>query len=356
MYILDNNNELLLLSLKLLMNNNKLTKLLLSNKDNQLDYELYSATDLLGNDIDEIPFLIENLFPKISIVAFAGSSDVGKSTFLRQLALTVSTGQSDFLGFKTNIIHKRVLYISTEDDHLSTSAIIKKQKGNNPLLNKLKLEDFKGLNFLFDSDNLLKIIKNRLEENSLDLIIIDAFTDIFGEELNSSNKVRTFLNEYYNLIKKHNCLLIFLHHTNKKAETLAPSKNNLLGSQGFEAKMRLVIELRSDKLNNEIKHLCIVKGNYLKDEYKTKSVALKFKDFVFTREKKMDKDFENLVNTNKSEYRKKINKTIIDLHFNKGMAINKIPAKLNSMGFNKFASNGTVEKVIKQYKIDNNII
>lgn len=338
------------------MNNDKLTELFMSNKDNQLDYKLYSATDLLGNDIDKIPFLIENLFPKISIVAFAGSSDVGKSTFLRQLALSISSGQSDFLGFKTNITHKRVLYISTEDDHISTSAIVKKTKEHNPLFKKLKIEDFEGLNFLFDSDNLLKIIKERLEENPLDCIIIDAFTDIFGEEINSSNKVRTFLNDYYNLIKKHNCLLIFLHHTNKKAETLAPSKNNLLGSQGFEAKMRLVIELRSDKLNKEIRHMCIVKGNYLKDKHKTKSVALKFKDFVFTREKKMDKDFESLISNEKYKYKKEIDDIIIDLHFNKGMAINKIPAKLNSMGFNKLDSNSRAGKVIKKYKIDNNII
>jgi DNA-binding NarL/FixJ family response regulator len=57
---------------------------------------------------------------------------------------------------------------------------------------------------------------------------------------------------------------------------LAPSKHNLLGSQGFEAKMRMVVELRKDNIDHQKRHLCIVKGNYLPNEYKTKSYVLKF--------------------------------------------------------------------------------
>ncbi len=40
--------------------------------------------------------------------------------------------------------------------------------------------------------------------------------------------------------------------------------------------MRLVIELRSDQLDPSLKHLCIVKGNYLPPEFKQQSYVLHF--------------------------------------------------------------------------------
>ena len=57
---------------------------------------------------------------------------------------------------------------------------------------------------------------------------------------------------------------------------LTPSKHNAIGSQGFEAKMRLMMELRPDPVRHDIRHLCIVKGNYLPSEYKHDSFELRF--------------------------------------------------------------------------------
>ena len=63
-----------------------------------------------------------------------------------------------------------------------------------------------------------------------------------------------------------------------------PSKHNLLGSQAFEAKMRLVLELRSDISDVTYKHLCCVKGNYLSAEYKSESIKLHFSDHLTFKE------------------------------------------------------------------------
>ena len=40
--------------------------------------------------------------------------------------------------------------------------------------------------------------------------------------------------------------------------------------------MRLVMELRPDPEQNDIRHLCLVKGNYLAEEYKHDSFMLRF--------------------------------------------------------------------------------
>jgi len=57
----------------------------------------------------------------------------------------------------------------------------------------------------------------------------------------------------------------------------SPSKEHLLGSQGFEAKMRTVIELRKDyEFPDKYRNLCIVKGNYLSEKYKNESYKFTF--------------------------------------------------------------------------------
>ena len=91
--------------------------------------------------------------------------------------------------------------------------------------------------------------------------------------MNENNCVRSFLNAFSQLAIRHNTLVIFLHHTGKRTESLAPSKHNAIGSEGFEAKMRLIMELRQDPEHHNIRHLYIVKGNYLSAEYKHARVS-----------------------------------------------------------------------------------
>lgn len=235
----------------------------------------YTATELLNRNIETIPCLIEPIFQKIGLAAIAGSSDTGKSSFLRYLCMCIVAGKSDFLGFKINSEHKSAIYVSTEDDETAISFLLHKQKGDMRLFDN---DEVQGLRFLFDTVDLLEKLEKMLVEHPADLVCIDAFTDLYGRSMNESNQVRCFLNSYAQLAQKHKCLIIFLHHTGKRTEDFAPSKHNLLGSQAFEAKMRLVIELRSDTINDSIKQMCIVKGNYLPTELKQDSYQLLFTD------------------------------------------------------------------------------
>ena len=128
----------------------------------------------------------------------------------------------------------------------------------------------------FDTDNLIENLEAMLEDKPRDLVIVDAFADLYTGPMNENNRVRSFLNIFSQLAIKHNTLIIFLHHTGKRTESLAPSKHNAIGSQGFEAKMRLMMELRPDPTRYDIRHLCVVKGNYLPSEYKHDSFELRF--------------------------------------------------------------------------------
>ena len=262
----------------------------------------YSASELLARGIFKMPFLLEPIFPQVGLVALAGSSDTGKSSFLRQFAISVVTNKSTFLDFKLNTIHRKAIYVSSEDDDIAISFLLHKSK----ISNSTNIDDYKDLYYIFETQDILQVLKGFLEKNKVDLIVVDAFSDLYGKSMNETNQVRNFLNEYSQIAQTYKCLIIFLHHTGKRTEDLIPSKNNLLGSQGFEAKMRLVIELRNDRLDMSKKHLCIVKGNYLPREMKNESYVLTFEDdltFTMTNERVL---FEELLSSNNNEVRNRI--------------------------------------------------
>ncbi len=229
-----------------------------------------TGEQLLNLDIKEIPCLVEPFLQKFGLASFSGSSDTGKSTILRQLAIDIVLNRETFLGFKINSKHQSVIYVSTEDGVYETAFLLKKQA------NELDANKLAGLRFIFDYENLLEELQSRLRAKKADLIVIDCFSDCLGGDLKDTHRIRTFLNPFQKLAHEHECLIIFLHHTGKRTENLEPNKNNILGGQGFEAKMRLVIELRADQFDHFKRHFCIVKGNYLPAKFKNESYVLDF--------------------------------------------------------------------------------
>lgn len=239
---------------------------------------------LIKRDIQEIPKLIEPIFHKVGLAAVAGTSDAGKSTFLRQMCIAIATGQKTFLDFPIRQKHYSTIYLSTEDDEYAISYLLNRYNK----VAKYSPDDYSGLRFLFNSNDIVQTLEMHLANQPADLVVIDAFTDIYPGRLNEANQVRNFLNEFSQLANKYECLFIFLHHAGKRTERETPNKNHLLGSQAFEAKMRLVIEMREDKHDATMRHLCIVKGNYLGKEMKSESYKLHFDEnliFSFTGER-----------------------------------------------------------------------
>ena len=266
----------------------------------QLEANFISAAELSGEitgeallmkQIHEIPTLVEPLFPKVGLACLAGSSDTGKSAFLRQMVMATSAGLDSFLGMKLNVVHQSAYYVSTEDDETATAYLLCRQ---NIDLN-IDPTELRHLRFLFESENVIAELDKRLAVHPADLVIIDCFSDLYTGNMNESNQVRMFLNQYSQLANKYQCLIIFLHHCGKRTENFMPSKHNLLGSQAFEAKMRLVLELRSDVADKTVKHLCCVKGNYLSADYKTESIKLKFSENLTFHETGERVPYENLV-------------------------------------------------------------
>tara|TARA_R110000868_G_scaffold53666_12_gene168276 strand:+ start:2232 stop:3332 length:1101 start_codon:yes stop_codon:yes gene_type:complete len=316
-------------------------RLNIEGKQKESTQNMYSAFDLYNLSITEVPKLLDPFFQKVGVAGLVGTSDSGKSTFLRQLSLEIALKQDTFLGFKLNSTHNRVIYVSTEDDTHSVGFAITKQINQIKEDNKqVDLKLLKNLNFIFDSENLLKTLEKRIKKKPVDLVVIDAFADVFNKEINANTQVRQFLRGYDLLSKKYNFLMIFLHHTGKRTQGKTPSKDNIIGSQAFEAKMRSVIELKpqNSKLSSK-RDLWVLKANFLKQEFKDKCYVLEFGDnLLFSNTGNRGATTNNKLND--SELLNKIKELKLQ-----GLSLRKISSKLQEIGFD--VSKTTVDKILK---------
>jgi KaiC/GvpD/RAD55 family RecA-like ATPase len=237
--------------------------------------EEWTLDELLDLNVTEIPCLVENLIPCDSLVIIAGPSDVGKSTLYTQLAIAIVKGEKEFLGFKLNPLHRRVLIVSTEDGPIPLAFRTRKQTSNEGLTRNIG----KNMKIFVTSDNLEQRIINYLKDNPVDLIVIDAFSDVYQGDINASNSVRQFLNRFTKIIQKYRCSVLFVHHVCKGKKKQQSEKDLLLGSTGIVGKVRSVMML---SINNRQHQLSLVKGNYLSDVDKEKTTYLSFNPSTLT--------------------------------------------------------------------------
>ncbi len=253
----------------------------------------YTLGELLDRPTTEVPTLIYPLLPRQGVAVLAGSSDTGKSSILRQLALAIALDESQFLGFPVQAVHHRAICVSTEDGDEAVGPLLKKQLQGQVVSGAAR----DRLRFVFDTQDLLAQLDRMLTECPADVVVVDALGDLYAGNLNASNEVRAFITLYSQLAIRHCCLVLFMHHTGKRTEDREPSKHNLLGSQGLEAKMRVAFELRADPHTPDLRHLCVLKGNYLPADIKAKSYVLRFDGNLTFHNTGERADFSDLIKT-----------------------------------------------------------
>src|SRR5438094_396407 len=147
-------------------------------QDNSNKFWVKSGKQILDLQIDKVPMLVEPFIPKYGAISLAGSSDLGKSYFLLQLADGVLSGAADFLGFKLNPTHKSVIYLSTEDDEYSLCPrLINLSK------NKSDVSIYENLRVVFETKDLDTRLDTLLTKKEADMVIIDTFSDVFDGDM-----------------------------------------------------------------------------------------------------------------------------------------------------------------------------
>lgn len=249
-------------------------KLNVSGNEEEPKFTVITAKELMDRPFSNLPMLVDGLIPSVGLSVFAGSSDLGKSSWLRQLAIHLVTGEERFCGFKINPIHRNVIFVSSEDDASMTQSYLHKLKPSQKGLENIR--------FIFDCSNLVDCLEKALNDTKADLVIVDCMLDFYGgsRSISQANELRSWLSPIKRLANQFETQIILLHHVGKRADEKEPNKANLLGSVGLEQAARLVIELRAGDDPNQ-RYLCILKANFLPTTEKVDAHELMFEDLRF---------------------------------------------------------------------------
>ncbi|MGQ7852776.1 AAA family ATPase [Pedobacter sp. WC2501] len=251
-----------------------------------------SALDLLNDKNIKQSYLIEGLIAVGEVGLVVGPSDTGKSILTRQIALSIALKKDNVIDLKLNTKYNRSIVVSTEDNKASWKDKIEKYN-----LTKDERSDLSNLSIVFDEQFTPKALEEELKNNPADLVVIDVFTDLFTGDINNAISVRMFFKPYKVIAQKYGSAVIFIHHVSKKGEQSSPSKLNVSGSQGIEATMRYVLELRKDPNDVNARHLIITKGNNFTPQEKNISRKLKLLPTLEFENTGETASLENLGNT-----------------------------------------------------------
>ena len=306
---------------------------LCSPKSMEEEKNTFAGYELLTNPLPPTQYLIEGLIPKVGLFGLVGSSDCGKSTLLRWMAIAVVCCLP-FLNMAVRAVYRKALCIITEDDQSNISYPLRQQCAN------IDPEKLKNLHLIFSPENPLLEVESYLKNNKCDLVILDAWGDILKGDPKENGRVRQTLHEWHSLALRYGVAIGILHHTGKRTEQRSPDKSSILGAQSFEGKMRLVLELRADTVNPNYRHLTILKGNYLSTAEKSEARLLKFEDFIFTDTG--ERTAKELLATENTDAGKTKYDKIVELQ-DAGKTQREIAAELG------YKSTASIQELIKKY-------
>lgn len=228
----------------------------------------YPASDLGKIVSEKDDFIIPQILPKGIMAGLVGGSDSGKSLLALQFAISYVL-EMKFLGHQITG-NKKVLYCSFEDDHSSLKRRLVKLSSK--LTKQERSHALKNIFINHDNSSFENLIEEHMQIHpNTGLVIVDTLSELIGDkDMNSNSDVRSVMRPIHNSILKHDLTVLFIHHFTKSSERVGKiNKNGLLGSQGIEAKARVIFGLK--KGTNSLRTLSIIKGNDITEDCKSTS-------------------------------------------------------------------------------------
>ncbi|MGA2297725.1 MAG: DUF6371 domain-containing protein, partial [FCB group bacterium] len=140
----------------------------------------------------EIDFLLTGIIPRTGLIGLVGPPDTGKSQFCRQLCISICLRYKKFLDFDLTQINNRIIFISTEDSPEMFRMAMQKQLDG--MESNEEPDNFNFFSFSSTDTNLIEIIKNFMNENKVDLIVIDSLGDVYeGSDMSNNTEMRKYL-------------------------------------------------------------------------------------------------------------------------------------------------------------------
>lgn len=183
---------------------------------------VFRACDLDGQPVPERVWHVHDLIPANTVTLLSGDGGTGKSTIALQL--TVSTAlQRPWLGLAVR--HGKAVYLSAEDDkaelHRRLADITRAENATLADLGNLTLRSLAGEDALLatvakggmlQATPLLEAVKQLLERDCPDLLVLDTLADYFPGNENDRAQARQFIGILRGLAINHHCAVVMLAH------------------------------------------------------------------------------------------------------------------------------------------------
>ena len=173
---------------------------------------------------EEVNWLVDDVCYDQGVDLFFGDAKVGKSTWLRQLAHCVQTGE-DFLG--KNVKKGDVLYLSF-DEYIGQ---VKLHRYTANLYSDVAV----FFDNAIDAEHNFSNLTTLMEERKPKLVIIDTLTRFVktkNDDLDNYSIMSDHLEKFSNISNAYKCLIILVHHTNKQSHG-SKSYNGSTALQGY---------------------------------------------------------------------------------------------------------------------------
>jgi RecA-family ATPase len=183
---------------------------------------IFRACDLDGQPVPERVWHVHDLIPANTVTLLSGDGGTGKSLCALQLAVSTAL-QRPWLGLAVR--HGKAVYLSAEDDkaelHRRLADITRAENATLADLGDLTLRSLAGEDALLatvakggmlQATPLLEAIKQLLQDDCPDLLVLDTLADYFPGNENDRAQVRQFIGMLRGLALEHRCAVVMLSH------------------------------------------------------------------------------------------------------------------------------------------------
>lgn len=204
-----------------------------------------TVLQLLNEPDVKVPFLWGDIFPKGEFVGIVGKSGVNKSTFCRQLCLSIASRQTRFLSSELTPTYGRAMYCFSEENENWIRCYLRKNcNGIDYNTNDLENMTVVNMQNFETGEEMLSFFREELAKQKFDMIVIDSYSDFivkFNAKLNDNDSIRV-LKSQIEFLKEGGCTVLFNHHTSDKASAVG----TFLGANAFKQIVRSQLEIFED--------------------------------------------------------------------------------------------------------------
>ncbi|WP_445809535.1 AAA family ATPase [Yoonia sp.] len=235
---------------------------------------IFRACDLDGQPVPERVWHVHDLIPANTVTLLSGDGGTGKSLCALQLAVSTAL-QRPWLGLAVR--HGKAVYLSAEDDkaelHRRLADITRAENATLADLGDLTLRSLAGEDALLAivakggtlrATPLLEAVKQLLERDCPDLLVLDTLADYFPGNENDRAQARQFIGILRGLAINHRCAVVMLAHPSVAGMA---SGTGTSGSTGWNNSVRSRLYLSrvvqdGDQQNPDARVLRTMKSNY----------------------------------------------------------------------------------------------